>query len=1282
MEEKNRIRTSLVSRLPKYGTKPAGTILPTVPNGTALNLSGNTQRSDKKFSKHNGTINMSSFSINWRKSNKYQLGDQISSESSSSHNSSERLTDSEKCSQSERAGGKDVLRVGSNSAFSKIAKQSNMFVSPAEELNQTALSGLSSSAKFTKSSLLGRPSYSGPTAPKSHLNGICGNRSTGLQRNKGNSTATRSSSGESLAKSTDNDKSCETMVRSQSFSHSIQSSFLPPASLTRSHSFNRAVEIARPYQNQHLAIRTSQRSNLLSRSARQIDMPNANESLRYGFARSYIAFAPAVLKKPPLSNGSGDGPCLRFRTGRPSLLKPSNQHLGRKIPVDGNISKDTENCTVENSISTNTNGSIDANGTQNSERIEDGEVVCNNFVESGCKILMDGDVDEISISSLSSSEKNDLSEDFSDDFLDLEDPNRTIKIEEKEAYDQEVDCGNGILLEQLLSHKKSETPNCNSDEWLDIRDTVVDDKSESAKHSSGNNVISSDMDYRAGSSFELSPSDSSDGTYMWDEEGLEPIGSVHPCGSYDSSEMNSIAEETQFPQSRLIWHPLQDILNNLDSCDLEDDDLMLDVDLPEDVPCDNVDCENMNRYERPDRNIRQQKEGLWKRTPQRWNAQDHYHLGHTDHYPHSKNDLNRSCNYLDASPVGHLEGYGAPALYPPLRSLPANTVMLDEMTLRHMVQDCTAVKTQLLKMKRILHQNDENVSLHNIALSLPSSPELQEPEPIYKTDDLLSEITQLKEDLKKKDETIKQLEHRLSVRCNCSEDSKKPEVDSCTYADKYTQTSWKKSAGNAKECSNYRSIALISHASKVMLKILQARLQQYVDRELPEVQAGFRRGRETKEHLMRKVGLDESPVGIQIAGRNINNLRYADDTTLMAESEEELKSLLMQVKEESAKVDLKLNIKKTKIMASGPLSSWQIDGEEMEGGYSAPSFSPWQGSFQGIPRTVPPQRRQRPATTSLPHPADPSELSKVKGVQVILTQMIASSTSRAGWDLGPAERSYETVQPQVLQPSSLLPRFTDLAQGKLIKTSHTAALSENPSQDQQKTGGHEHQNAANGSCTNSLNVPSTLNTRLNVKKSEENSHSIKNVKVREKTKELTGRKSNMLQTHPSSCQSSAQHNTQEVQTKLVLKNNYSRTNEASPPKTSRATKPPKQNALVPPPVTVAAASPEGSPASKEPKLMPPGSPAQLQSASSQPDLNRKSQRTSKLRPPTISFRPKQTTNPSIMIPPEHQNSSPQTNHSRQLTQAKENMQNQDSSIRSGDSVASNRHSRLPKPKTY
>ena len=81
---------------------------------------------------------------------------------------------------------------------------------------------------------------------------------------------------------------------------------------------------------------------------------------------------------------------------------------------------------------------------------------------------------------------------------------------------------------------------------------------------------------------------------------------------------------------------------------------------------------------------------------------------------------------------------------------------------------------------------------------------------------------------------------------------------------------------------------------------------------------------------MRNAGLEETQAGIKIAGRNINNLRYVDDTTLMAESEGELKSLLMKVKEESEKVGLKLSIQKTKIMASGPITSWQIDGETME----------------------------------------------------------------------------------------------------------------------------------------------------------------------------------------------------------------------------------------------------------------------------------------------------------------------------------------------------------------
>ena len=95
------------------------------------------------------------------------------------------------------------------------------------------------------------------------------------------------------------------------------------------------------------------------------------------------------------------------------------------------------------------------------------------------------------------------------------------------------------------------------------------------------------------------------------------------------------------------------------------------------------------------------------------------------------------------------------------------------------------------------------------------------------------------------------------------------------------------------------------------------------------------------EYVMRNAGLEETQAGIKIAGRNTNNLSYADDTTLMAESEEELNSLLMKVKEESEKVGLKLNIQQTKIMASGPITSWEIDGETVE---AVPDFIFWGGS--------------------------------------------------------------------------------------------------------------------------------------------------------------------------------------------------------------------------------------------------------------------------------------------------------------------------------------------------
>ncbi|KAF6316994.1 coiled-coil serine rich protein 2 [Rhinolophus ferrumequinum] len=813
MEEKTQIKTFLGSKLPKYGTKSVRSTLQPMPNGTPVNLLGTSKRSHlKSYIKNNGTDCPPSHSFNWRTATKYQLSAQSVEEPNDTQSSHGQVTDSEKHACTQGMFDKNGIKGGLKSVSlftSKLAKPSTMFVSSTEVLKQKPLSGPSNLGKFTKGTLLARTSYSSVNAPKSQLNGFYGNRSAGsIQRPRANSCATRSSSGESLAQSLDNIKSltCEKMVRSQSFSHSIQNSFLPPSSITRSHSFNRAADLIKPYQNQQLPMRVPLRSSMLTRNSRQSEVLNGNEHLGYGFSRPYAAGG----KKLALSNGPGVTSTLGYRMVHPSLLKSSRSPFSGTITVDGKKNSPAGTCVEEDAALLAKDRATDKDQelTENDNyRTENDQTMKH---DAKIRYLSD-DVDDISLSSLSSSDKNDLSEDFSDDFIDIEDSNRTritpeeISLEEKQENVPPKDI--------FDSAKENEKSFSKTDEWIDIS---VSDGSECTKHTSGNNLISPDTDYRAGSSFELSPSDSSDGTYMWDEEGLEPIGNVHPVGSYESSEMNSI-----------------DILNNLESCDLEDDDLMLDVDLPEDAPLENVECDNMNRFDRSDRNVRQSQEGFWKRPSQRWSGQDHYHLSHPDHYHnHGKSDLSRGSPYRE-SPLGHFESYGGTPFFQAQKmfvDVPENTVILDEMTLRHMVQDCTAVKTQLLKLKRLLHQHDGSGSWHDVQLSLPSSPEPEDADQINKNEDLLNEIKQLKEEIKKKDEKIQLLEHQLATRCNCHQKSKEGK---CTYADKYTQTPWRR----------------------------------------------------------------------------------------------------------------------------------------IHGGYSAPSFSPWQGSFQGIPRTVPPHRRQTSSTTAFQQPS-------------------------------------------------------------------------------------------------------------------------------------------------------------------------------------------------------------------------------------------------------------------------------------------------------------------------
>lgn len=716
MEEKTQIKTFLGSKLPKYGTKSVRSTLQPMPNGTPVNLLGTSKNSNvKSYIKNNGSDCPSSHSFNWRKANKYQPCAQGAGEPNNTQNSHDKIIDPGKHVPTQGIFDKNGMKGGLKSVSlftSKLAKPSTMFVSSTEELNQKSFSGPSNLGKFTKGTLLGRTSYSSVNTPKSQLNGFYGNRSAGsMQRPRANSCATRSSSGESLAQSPDSSKSVnsEKMVRSQSFSHSIQNSFLPPSSITRSHSFNRAVDLTKPYQNQQLSIRVPLRSSMLTRNSRQSEVLNGNEHLGYGFNRPYAAGG----KKLALPNGPGVTSTLGYRMVHPSLLKSSRSPFSGTITVDGNKNSPADTCVEEDA----TVLAKDRATNKDQELIENESyrTKSNQTVKHDAKIrYLSDDVDDISLSSLSSSDKNDLSEDFSDDFIDIEDSNRT-RITPEEMCLKEEKHENVPPQDIFDSPKENEKVFSKTDEWIDIS---VSDRSECTKHTSGNNLVSPDTDYRAGSSFELSPSDSSDGTYMWDEEGLEPIGNVHPVGSYESSEMNSI-----------------DILNNLESCDLEDDDLMLDVDLPEDAPLENVECDNMNRFDRPDRNVRQPQEGFWKRPPQRWSGQEHYHLSHPDHYHHhGKSDLSRGSPYRE-SPLGHFESYGGMPFFQAQKmfvDVPENTVILDEMTLRHMVQDCTAVKTQLLKLKRLLHQHDGSGSLHDIQLSLPSSPEPEDGDKVYK----------------------------------------------------------------------------------------------------------------------------------------------------------------------------------------------------------------------------------------------------------------------------------------------------------------------------------------------------------------------------------------------------------------------------------------------------------------------------------------------------------------------------------------------------------------------
>ncbi|XP_075697817.1 serine-rich coiled-coil domain-containing protein 2 isoform X2 [Rhinoderma darwinii] len=757
MEEKLQFRASLGSKLPTFGgPKSSGSFFQRAPNGTHSTLLSRSNLVGEKHSDHDRT---SGVSLNWRKL-KSQQNDQISRELPNA------ITE-KRFSQYQIAAGKDLHRLG----ITKPVKQSNMLLSQKEDQNENEMSN---SSKFSKGTQFGRVPYSGLNGCKAPVNEFYTNKSpTGLHRPRANSATSRIFPSKALSAE---NKPLSNVRRSQSFSHSIQSSLLPNSALTRSHSFNREVDPTRPYQSHHIPMQTALRPNALTRTVKQYGLSNGNDSqMKSSFARTYCVGSSLGLRKPGLSNDPAVTGPLGYRLSRPSLQKTNRLHLNRENLCINN--KGPSAAPVMDKIGPSSNGTCQEKDRPNKDVAEDFDVEncssCENLDEQNCiESYYSEDVDELSISSLSSSDKNDLSEDFSDDFIDLEEENKTVIDVEPE--DNVPDKPEELLAELL---DKSQIDINHSDEWIGVN-ISVQNESETSESPYVENRISPDMDYRDPSSLELSPSDSSDGTYMWDEEGLEPIGNVHACGSYESSEMNSL-----------------DILNNLDSCDLEDDDLMLDVDLPEDTTCDMGRGENMSHFERTERSLRQQQQVFWKRAPPRLNGQEQYHLSNPEQYHNG-----RSSRFLE-SPTDHRESYGSPNFYPQsprstqMMGFRDSTVILDEMTLCHMVQDCTTVKTQLLKLKRLLQQEDDDESpLQEVQKSVPTTPEPQETDTLLRTEDLLREIKQLKEESKKKDETIKQLQQQLKTTCKCQKENQDSKGVKPKQNDKYTQTNWRRSS--------------------------------------------------------------------------------------------------------------------------------------------------------------------------------------------------------------------------------------------------------------------------------------------------------------------------------------------------------------------------------------------------------------------------------------------------------------------------------------------------------
>ncbi|XP_028821433.1 serine-rich coiled-coil domain-containing protein 2 isoform X1 [Denticeps clupeoides] len=720
MEEKTLKQPPMVSKLPKFTSRPLGPNGP-ISNGSVPMVPSDGGKATPQSRQNGGICKPSSLALRFKKAKTVA----VDKEAGLEH-------------QGEEGRATDLRPQKSPVTMREIKKPANHLIN-----GRRPASAVLSSRTI--------PQYSSPefhsAAPRHHVTrqSQC-NGSTAVNGMGSGPDLSPASTISSLSRSSDSLKSqsSDHIVRSQSFTHVGRPATPTSPPMTRSFSFNSTTkmvkELPRPLAK-----------SPLSKTPLSSPLPVGGKDGKGGLPRPSVGTSrilpPSNLKKFLLpSFASGKTSTLSYKMNRPSLIKKPCSFQVSKVQGDQNLDKYKKVADVEKTTTSPIRSPIEEPGETVIEVEENTPELFGLVSESDLPELrvtgVRGEVlEDMSVSSTSSLEHNDTSEEYMDDFDNLGNGGGILLMSAHEDGHVQSDLhpdNNMGRPRETSSVTSLHSFLSESVDWVEMG--LTGDRE-------GFGIqVSTDSDFPHGCSLDLSPSDSSGGTYMWDEEGLEPLGTnTHPCGSYDS-DLNSM-----------------DILNNLEnleSCDLEDDDLMLDVDLAEDASF-NSDADGGSHSESVVWSSQ------WRRRQPIWGRQDPLHNN-------NRSGILQSCESV--------QGQG--------------TTRLDEQTLQHMAEDCSHVKDQLLQLITLLEVQDV-CSVDDTSSSDACSPDSSDDVNCdQQVQVLLKEVQKLREELRNKDQLISQLQQQMAVPgdnggCRCQQGVA---VRSCEEGlalhDKTTQTPW------------------------------------------------------------------------------------------------------------------------------------------------------------------------------------------------------------------------------------------------------------------------------------------------------------------------------------------------------------------------------------------------------------------------------------------------------------------------------------------------------------